>query len=60
MRYLASLVCNDRRTTVVGNTVTKIAFDCKVDRSNLSGDIVKSLEYFSPHPHQVRSGDLAY
>ena len=49
VRYLASLVCNDRRT-VVGKTVTKIALDCKVDRSNLNGNTVKNLEYFSPPP----------
>ena len=49
VRYLSNLVYNDRRT-LAGNTVSRIALECKVDRSRLCKYDVKNMEYFCPPP----------
>ena len=52
MRYLFSLVYNDRRT-LTGRTASKIAVDCEVERENLDSKHAKRIEYFSPPPGQT-------
>ena len=49
IRYLASLVYDDRRT-LVGKTVGRIALDCMVDRSRLNEQNVRNMKYFAPLP----------
>ena len=49
IRYLSNLVYSDRRT-LVGKTVSKIALECKVERSRLTKQVVKNMEYFPPPP----------
>ena len=45
VRYLASLVFDDRRT-LVGRSVSKIARECNISRGSLNSRNVKSLKYF--------------
>ena len=40
---------SDRRT-LVGKTVSRIASECKVERSRLTKQVVKNMEYFPPPP----------
>ena len=47
VRYLTSLVKNDRRT-LIGSTITKIASDCNVARNHLVSSLVKNMSYFVP------------
>ena len=47
VRYLTSLVKNDRRT-LIGSTITKIASDCNVARNHLVSSLVKNMFYFAP------------
>ena len=49
VRYQANLVCNDRRT-LAGNTMSRIAKDCNVERSSLGRTHARNMEYFSPLP----------
>ena len=45
VRYLASMVYDDRRT-LVGRSVSKIARECNVSRGSLTSKNVKNLKYF--------------
>ena len=49
IRYLSNLVYSDRRT-LVGKTVSRIASECKAERSTLSKHDVKNMRYFPPPP----------
>ena len=52
MRYLFSLVYNDRRT-LTGRSASKIAVDCQVERENLDYKHAKKIEYSVPPPVQT-------
>ena len=47
VRHLANIVINDRRT-LVGRTMTRLATDCNTDRSSLTYNIVKNMQYKTP------------
>ena len=47
VRQLGNLVRNDRQTRV-GRTVTRLAADCKTERSSLTYNIVKNIQYMTP------------
>ena len=49
VRYLANMVYNDRRT-LVGNTVSRIALECKVERCSLSHQAARNMKYYPPLP----------
>ena len=51
VRYLASLVIDDRRT-LTGRTLSSIARDCNVIRDSLTSDVARTLVYCAPTPEE--------
>ena len=47
VRYLASLVKDDNRT-LMGRTISRIAYDCNVARISLVSSTVRTMPYFTP------------
>ena len=44
-----NMVYNDRRT-LVGNTVSRIALECNVERGSLSHQTARNMQYYPPLP----------